>query len=165
MSKVTDSARTVCSLPAQIVRAIITILALTVVAPSARTYADPTIIQNVKGRADTPILLIGGDFDNATPLSWTRRLARTLGMERSIIRYQGGGHGAATSGNACIADVLVKYLFDLAVPAEGFSCPGQPIQFGAPAAQKEIDGARAVEDLRRDGLWGRARLTFEREIK
>jgi pimeloyl-ACP methyl ester carboxylesterase len=115
--------------------------------------ADPPIIQNVKGRVDTPILLIGGDFDNATPLSWTRRLARTLGMERSVIRYQGVGHGAATSGNACIADVLVKYLFDLTIPAEGFSCPGQPVQFGAPAAQKGIDGKQVIEDLERDWLW------------
>jgi pimeloyl-ACP methyl ester carboxylesterase len=60
---------------------------------------DPPIIKNVKGRVATPILLIGNDFDNATPLSWTRSLARSLGMERSLIRYLGGGHGAATSGN------------------------------------------------------------------
>jgi hypothetical protein len=74
-------------------------------------------------------------------------------MERSVIRYQGVGHGAATSGNACIADVLVKYLFDLTIPAEGFSCPGQPVQFGAPAAQKGIDGKQVIEDLERDWLW------------
>jgi pimeloyl-ACP methyl ester carboxylesterase len=69
------------------------------------------------------------------------------------IRYQGGGHGAAASGNGRIADVLVKYLFDLTIPAEGFSCPGQPIQFGAPAAQKGIDGKQVIEDLERDWLW------------
>jgi len=52
-----------------------------------------------------------------------------------------------------LADVLVKYLFDLTIPAEGFSCPGQPIQFGAPAAQKGIDGKQVIEDLERDWLW------------
>src|SRR5215475_4040897 len=61
--------------------------------------------------------------------------------------------GSRFSGNARIADVLVKYLFDLTIPAEGFSCPGRPIQFGAPAAQKGIDGKQLIEDLERGWLW------------
>jgi len=44
-------------------------------------------------------------------------------------------------------------LFDLTIPAEGFSCPGRPIQFGAPAAQKGIDGKQLIEDLERGWLW------------
>jgi hypothetical protein len=36
--------------------------------------------------------LLATDFDPATPLAWTRRLARKLGMEDSIVRYLGGGH-------------------------------------------------------------------------
>jgi len=35
---------------------------------------------------------------------------------------------------------------------------------GVPSV-RTYDGARAVEDLGSDGLWGRARLIFEREIK
>jgi len=38
------------------------------------------------------------------------------------------------------------------------------LTFGAPSV-RTYGGVRAVEDLRGDGLWGRARLTFEREIK
>ena len=41
-----------------------------------------------------PILLIGAHFDPNTPLSWTRTLADMLGMERHVVRYQGGGHTA-----------------------------------------------------------------------
>jgi len=110
----------------------------------------------VRGRVDTPILLVGNDFDNSTPLSWTRSLARALGMERSLIRYQGGGHSALTTGNACIASVFEPYLFDLTVPAEGFSCPAQPIQFGAPAAQADSDVKRMMDGINRDPLWGRS---------
>jgi pimeloyl-ACP methyl ester carboxylesterase len=93
---------------------------------------DPPIIKNAKGRVDTPILMIGNDFDNATPLTWTRSLARTLGMERSLIRYQGGGHGAATSGDPCIGGAVAAYLFNLAIPVEGLVCPAQPIPFAPP---------------------------------
>jgi hypothetical protein len=111
--------------------------------------ADLPIIKNVKGRVATPMLLIGNDFDNATPLSWTRSLARALGMERSLVRYQGGGHGAATGGSACIGGVVAAYLFDLKVPAEGSSCPGQLISF-APSEQ-----ANSIQTLDKatDTLW------------
>ncbi|HEY8462381.1 MAG TPA: alpha/beta hydrolase [Blastocatellia bacterium] len=115
--------------------------------------ADPPIIRNVKGRVSSPILLIGGDFDNATPLAWARSLARALGMEQSLIRYQGGGHGVVTRGDACIDSVTIPYLFDLTIPAKGFSCPAQPIQFGSPAAQKGIGGNQAIEELESDWLW------------
>ena len=118
--------------------------------------ADPPIIQNVKGRVDTPILLIGNDFDNSTPLSWTRSLARALGMERSLIRYQGVGHGVLTKDTACIASVFEPYLFDLTVPAEGFSCPAQPIQFGGPAPQGDSDGKRMMDAIYRNPLRGQA---------
>jgi hypothetical protein len=73
-------------------------------------------------------------------------------MERSLIRYQGVGHAALTNGNACIASVIEPYLFDLTVPAEGFSCPAQPIQFGAPAAQADSDGKRLMDAINRDPL-------------
>src|SRR5258706_10625051 len=40
--------------------------------------ADPPTIGNVRGRVGPPIVLIGNDFDNATPLAWTRRLAGSV---------------------------------------------------------------------------------------
>jgi pimeloyl-ACP methyl ester carboxylesterase len=50
--------------------------------------ADVPIIRNVERDVDNPILLIGNEFDPLTPLSWTRRLARALGMDRSVVRYR-----------------------------------------------------------------------------
>lgn len=113
--------------------------------------ADVPIIRNVKNRVANPMMLIGNDFDPNTPLSWTRSLARALGMERNIVRYQGGGHLAyALLGNACIDRVGDAYLFDLTIPDEGFSCPAQPIRFNPPAAP----AAAAEGKLKMDALKG-----------
>lgn len=115
--------------------------------------ADVPVIRNVKNRVAVPILLVGNDFDPNTPLSGTRSLARALGMERSLIRYQGGGH-TAVGQIACIDNAFVAYLFDLTIPAEGFSCPGQPIRFTPPSAQADADGKRTMDAINRNLLWG-----------
>jgi len=110
---------------------------------------DVPIIRNVKNRVANPMMLMGNDFDPNTPLSWTRSLARALGMERSLVRYQGGGHLAyALLGNACIDRVGDAYLFDLTIPAEGFSCPAQPIRFNPPAAPADANSKQKMSDLR-----------------
>ncbi len=86
------------------------------------------MIQNAQRRLDVPILLIGSEFDSDAPFPWTKRMAQVLGMERTIVRYQGGGHVlAGRSDLLCVSGVIDAYLFDLQLPAEGFSCPAQPI--------------------------------------
>jgi pimeloyl-ACP methyl ester carboxylesterase len=112
--------------------------------------ADPPIIRNVRGQLATPILLIGTHFDPNTPLSWTRSLANELGMERQVLRYQGGGHTAyARFRNACIDRAGDTYLFDLTLPAPGTSCPALPLAF-TPAA---TSSARAVGNAVSDTYW------------
>lgn len=121
--------------------------------------ADVPVIRNVKNRVANPLMIIGNDFDPNTPLSWTRRLARALGMERSLVRYQGGGHLAyALLGNACIDRVGDAYLFDLTIPAEGFSCPAQPVRFNPPAARADADAKLTTDAVARDLLWGQLPL-------
>jgi pimeloyl-ACP methyl ester carboxylesterase len=114
---------------------------------------DVPIIRNVKNQVDTSILLIGNDFDPNTPLTWTRSLARALGMERSIMRYQGGGHLAyAFFGNNCVDRAGDEFLFDLTVPAEGFACPAQPVGFTPQTVQgssKRVMSTRERELLLR----------------
>ncbi len=100
---------------------------------SAWPAAEETVIRNVRRDIATPMVLIGNDFDNATPLSWTRSLAFALGMERSVVRYKGGGHAVTTSGNRCTDDLIVAYLIERRVPAEGAGCPALPIAFEAAA--------------------------------
>ena len=100
---------------------------------SAWPTADLPIIGNVRQQLAGRILLVATDFDPATPLAWTRRLARRLGMEDSIVRYRGGGHVAVAQGSPCVQAVVGAYLFELVRPEQGFSCPAQPIPFSAEA--------------------------------
>ena len=101
--------------------------------------ADVPIIRNVQRQVANPILLLGSDFDPNTPLSWTRSLAFALGMERNIVRYQGGGHTVVTRGLPCTHAVVKAYLFDLALPATGFTCPALPIAFDPAAVQASLE--------------------------
>lgn len=115
--------------------------------------AEPPLIRNVKNRVSTPILLVGNDFDPNAPLAGTRRLAHALGMDQTIIRYQGGGH-TVIGENACIDDAVVAYFFNLTVPAEGFSCPAQSIPFGSLATQSGITSRRIIGELMRKSSSG-----------
>ncbi|HEU4411445.1 MAG TPA: alpha/beta hydrolase [Polyangiaceae bacterium] len=98
--------------------------------------ADPPTFRNVAAKMKTPILFIGNEFDPATPLNWTRHLARALGMEASVLRYEGGGHTVSFSRQPvpCIDDLASRYLFDLETPPAGASCPALPITFLPPPA-------------------------------
>jgi pimeloyl-ACP methyl ester carboxylesterase len=98
---------------------------------SAWPAVDAPLITRIKGRVPNPVLLIGNQFDSRTSLSWARSMARTLGMESSLIRYEGGGHTAyglrPGARIACIDSAVEGYLFDLRVPPEGFACAAQPV--------------------------------------
>ena len=47
------------------------------------------------------------------------RLGRGVGVE---VTYQGQGHGAYNSGNACMRKTVNGYLLDGKVPASGKTC-------------------------------------------
>ncbi len=100
---------------------------------SAWPAVDAPLFTRLAGRVATPVLMIGNQFDGRTSLSWARSMARTLGMERSLIRYEGGGHTAYGPRPgpriACIDNAVESYLFDLRVPPEGFACAAQPLVF------------------------------------
>jgi hypothetical protein len=64
-------------------------------------------------------------------------------MERHVVRYAGSGHTAFFSTTACIQDTVEDYLVNLRVPAEGFTCPGQPIVF-APSLQRRSTATAAT---------------------
>lgn len=102
--------------------------------------ADPPIIRHVQRRVERPILLIGSTFDSDAPFPWTKRLAQALGMERYVVRYQGGGHGLAQRHElTCMANVIDAYLFNLQLPAEGTRCAALPIPFDSAATQASLE--------------------------
>lgn len=83
-------------------------------------------------RTANPVVLIGNDFDPATPLAWSRNMATALGEKATLVRYQGGGHTVYTAGNDCIDHAVEAYVRDLVVPPRGLTCPATPLAF-APA--------------------------------
>lgn len=123
---------------------------------SAWPAADPPVIRDVRRRMDVPMLIIGNDFDSRTPLSSARRLADMLGMERSLVRYAGGGHTAFAKTTECVQETIENYLFDLRLPAEGFVCPGRVITFAPPTLRQTTDATPF--DSASPGLWGPAPL-------
>jgi hypothetical protein len=84
--------------------------------------------------ATASVLVVASQLDDRTPMSWARSMARTPGMESSLIRYEGGTHSTYfTPGRfgpriACIDSAVEAYLFDLrcrpkGLPAlRGLSC-------------------------------------------
>jgi pimeloyl-ACP methyl ester carboxylesterase len=119
---------------------------------SAWAPADPPVIRDVRRRVDVPILIIGNDFDSRTPLSSARRLADVLGMDRSLVRYTGGGHTAFAKTTACVQETIEAYLFELRVPSEGFACQGRVISFAQPS-QRQTSDALSIDSMTPD-FWG-----------
>ncbi len=100
---------------------------------SAWPASEASPIRNLRGLLAHPPLVIAGDFDNATPAAWSRRLAKALGWPDAVLRYQGGGHAVATSGNRCTDDAIIEYLVNLELPAPGATCKALPLDFGSAA--------------------------------
>ena len=106
------------------------------VAPCASwPAAEPPEIRNVSHQMATPILIVANDFDPNTPLVDARGMAHALGMEDSLLRYEGGGHTAFFKGIACIDAAIEAYLIDRKLPPPGSSCPAQPVSFGTARAR------------------------------
>lgn len=80
--------------------------------PSA-AYAAPAPQDSPEARASSVILLVGNNFDPLTPLSWMRRMARALGIERSVLRFGCSGRGAdASIDQRCIDGTADSFLLD-----------------------------------------------------
>jgi len=70
----------------------------------------------------TPILVIGGTGDPATPYAWSQRMATSLGNAILVTR-RGEGHTTMVDpANRCLVDVIAGYLVDLEVPGDGLTC-------------------------------------------
>ena len=106
-------------------------LAITACSAWPRTTVAP--VRTLETR--NPVVLLGNDFDPATPMAWSRNLATALGPKATLVRYQGGGHTVYGSlfggGSACINDTVESYLRDLTAPPKGLTCPAQPLAFAA----------------------------------
>jgi pimeloyl-ACP methyl ester carboxylesterase len=91
--------------------------------------AERVLLQNAT--TANPIVLIGNDYDPATPLAWSRNMLAALRPKARLVRYQGGGHTIYGSGSACIDGSVNAYFRDLVTPPRGLTCPALPLSFAA----------------------------------
>ncbi|MET0553110.1 MAG: alpha/beta fold hydrolase [Vicinamibacteria bacterium] len=111
--------------------------------------AETPVIRNLAGELAVPVLLIGSEFDSDAPFPWTKRMAKALGMERHVVRYQGGGHGLVTKNQSCFAPILADYMFDLRLPREGTTCAAEPPVTAVHPADARVTSEVAARPLGR----------------
>lgn len=68
-----------------------------------------------------PLLVIGGTGDNATPYQQAVDMAAQL-EPGVLVTREGEGHGSYASGSECIDRIVVDYLVEGTVPADGVRC-------------------------------------------
>ncbi|MBT2444880.1 alpha/beta fold hydrolase [Streptomyces sp. ISL-36] len=78
---------------------------------------------DVSAPGAAPILVLGTTGDPATPYEGTRAMVNALGKGVGVeLTYDGEGHGAYNSGNACVQNTVNAYFLDGKVPASGTVC-------------------------------------------
>lgn len=70
----------------------------------------------------TQVLVVGTEFDPATPLVWSQKLAEAIPDAVLVTWENGQGHTAYNRGNACINHTVDRYLLDGEVPAADKVC-------------------------------------------
>jgi pimeloyl-ACP methyl ester carboxylesterase len=83
---------------------------------------DRTLLPVAAVELNTPVLVIGTDFDPLTPGKHAPDFAAALG-DAVAISWSGVGHTAFPAPTDCINDAVVRYLIDGVVPADGLACP------------------------------------------
>lgn len=93
------------------------------------SWPRPPLVPLGNAQTRHPIVMIGNDFDPATPMTWSRNMAAALGSPSTLVRYRGGGHTIYGSGSACIDGAVETYFRDPSSPPRGLTCPAVPISF------------------------------------
>lgn len=96
-------------------------------------------------RGDTPVLVIGGTDDPATPFRWSEEMTDNMGPSAVLVTFEGEGHGQVL-GSDCIDGVIGSYFADGEMPDEGTVCkPDEPISVPTWWSEVPGTGPREVE--------------------
>lgn len=83
--------------------------------------AKPVPPYKLIGKGAAPIMVVGSTGDSATPYQQAVEMAAQLDSG-FLVTYDGVGHGAVSSDNACIRKAVNEYLLSGTVPAKGLVC-------------------------------------------
>ena len=75
----------------------------------------------VDPQVDTPVLVIGNEGDDVTPIEDTADLSAEIRHSR-LVRVATDGHGAYSTGNDCADRAVDRYLAESVLPEEGLRC-------------------------------------------
>lgn len=75
-----------------------------------------------KAAGSDPILVVGTEYDPATPYDWAVRLEKNFDNARLLTWKGGEGHTAFLRGSSCIDQTITGYLVDGKVPDENAEC-------------------------------------------
>ena len=70
---------------------------------------------------EVPALVAYLEGDPATPPAWASALAEVMG-DAVVVSSNAEGHGAYLTNSWCLTEPITRYLVDLEVPVDGWSC-------------------------------------------
>ena len=74
------------------------------------------------GEGADEILVVGTTRDSATPYAWSENLSEQLDSG-VLLTYDGDGHTAYATGDACVDEQVDTYLLEASAPAPETTCP------------------------------------------
>ncbi|MET8043511.1 alpha/beta fold hydrolase [Micromonospora sp. NPDC005215] len=76
-------------------------------------------------RTSTPLLVLNGRYDPATPYDGAQRVVGQLDARGRLLTYEGSGH-ASYPRTECTRSRVERYLISKEIPLAGASCPAAP---------------------------------------
>ena len=83
---------------------------------------QPGPLPSVETTTKRPVLVLGTRNDPATPLAWAKGLAEEIGPSARLVVAKGAHHTAFLAGNACVDEIVVRYLIDGSAPKSTRRC-------------------------------------------
>ncbi|MGZ3142770.1 alpha/beta hydrolase [Lentzea chajnantorensis] len=96
------------------------------------------------GKGVVPTLMVQSVRDPATPLEGAQRAHRGFRNSVMLTVQDEGDHGIYGFGNACVNDVVERYLVDGVTPAKDLTCPGVPLPAPGETVQNPLTKARQL---------------------
>jgi pimeloyl-ACP methyl ester carboxylesterase len=80
------------------------------------------VVAKLSANPNSPVLIVGTEFDPATPIQWAKSLAAQINNS-VVVSWVGDGHTAYRRGSNCVDQLIDNYFINGALPTTGTICP------------------------------------------